>query len=224
MLIVLWILATAGSNALLRDSAVYARWHVVLPAIAVVVAVALRYLLQVSRLRQSDANDGGPKPTFRRLAAGLLAGVLAVMMTGQLVYYFGWHVPLLEKQVRLSKPYPDIYDMAMRSLDLPSATDIYQIGDPIPDINVPRTWINFFTKSDPSTLRFYPLATQEITPEFVAELPTDRNLALFVDPQATDATALLQQHFDCALQHSPYPIDPPEKEFLLCFVPMDTGG
>jgi hypothetical protein len=44
-LLVLWVIGTAVVNALLRDSAVFARWHVVFPAVALLVALSLRYLL-----------------------------------------------------------------------------------------------------------------------------------------------------------------------------------
>jgi hypothetical protein len=216
--IVLWIVATALLNALLRDSAVYARWHVVFPAVAVTVAVALRYLVPVILSLFFQPQDVSGKPFHRRSATVVVTGILAFMMIAQVVYYFGWHVPLLEKQARLNKPYPDVYDMAIRSLDFPSFTDIYQIGTPIPDINVPRIWIEFLTRSDPATLRYFPLAAEDFTPEFVRQLPDDRNLAFFVSPDARDAIQLMQSRWKCTLQRSPYPIDPSEKGFLLCFV------
>jgi hypothetical protein len=124
----------------------------------------------------------------------------------------------------MSKQYPDVFDAAMRAINLPSRTDIYLIGDPIPDINVPRTWIDFLLKSDRATVRYFPLSASGFTQDFVNHLPKDRNLALFVDPAAKAAVALMQADYSCAMQHSPYPIDPPEKEFLLCYVPNSSGG
>ena len=222
--IVLWIVATAGINALLRDSAVYTRWIVVLPGVAVVVAVGLRYLLPVLLSHGERSADDKPILVYRRSAVLLVGAVLVVKMVAQVNYYFNEHVPLLEKQVRLAKPYGDVFDLALRSFDFPDATDIYMIGDPLPDINVPRSWIDLFTRSDRSTLRYFPLSPLQITPAFIEQRPLNRNLALFVDPSAHDAIALMQASFGCDMQHSPYPIDPPEKEFLLCFIPMPKAG
>lgn len=225
-ILVLWIVSTGISNALLRDSAVYARWHVVFPAVAVVVAVGVRYLLPAiwSREVTPEGEDAAPISVYRRAWGVLVALVLVFMMAGQVVYYYGYHVPLLEKEARLSKPYPDVFDAAIRASKLPSQTDIYLIGDPIPDINVPRTWIDFLTKADRSTMDYYPLSAEAFTQEFVNHLPKDHNLALFVDPAAKDAIARMQADYSCTMQHSPYPIDPPEKEFLLCYVPNSSGG
>ena len=218
-IIALWILATGGINALLRDSAVYTRWIVVLPGIAVVVAVAVRYLLPVLLSRGAVSLVGKTILVYRRQSFFLVAAVLGFMMVAQLNYYFNYHVPLLEKQVRLSKPYGDVFDLAIRSFDFPNATDIYIIGDPVPDVNVPRTWIGFFTKSDWHTLNYYPLSSMNINSGFIQRLLPNRNAALFIDPSARATIEFVQAQLGCTMQHSPYPIDPPEKEFLLCFAP-----
>jgi hypothetical protein len=224
LIIALWILATAGINALLRDSAVYTRWLVVFPAIAIVVAVALRYLvLALFSVKYEDAGDK-TRLSYYRSGIVLSAAILSFMMVAQVTYYFNDHVPLLEKQARLYKPYGDVFDLALRSFDFPNATDIYMIGDPIPDVNVPKTWIGFFTKSDWETLNYYPLWTMNMNPGFIQRLPKDRNAALFIDSSAQTQIEFLQRSLGCTMQHSPYPIDPPEKEFLLCFVPASSGG
>jgi hypothetical protein len=186
--------------------------------------VALRYLLPVLLSRGGCSAEGKPTLIYRRSAALLVAAVLGVLMVAQLYYYFNIHVPLLEKQARLYKPYGDVFDLAIRSFDFPNLTDIYMIGEPVPDINVPRAWIGMFARSDSATLRYFPLSSLQFTPEFVDQLPLDHNLALFIDSSSQAAIALMRVSFGCAMQHSPYPIDPPEKEFLLCFVPIRRGG
>lgn len=222
-IIALWVIATALINALLRDSAVYARWHVVFPAVAVTVAISIRYLLPAIGRPFVERASGDDMLKMRvsaaRIFAVLTGGVLAFVLVGQLVYYFALHVPLLEKQARLSKGYPDTFDMAIRSFDFPDFTNIYQVSDPIADINVPRIWIDFMTHADPTTLNYLPLAAEEVDEEFVHSLPRDRNLALFVDPNSTRVRHLLVRDFGCQMLESPYPIDPPDKAFLLCFVP-----
>ncbi len=227
-IITLWIVAAGLTNALLRDSAVFARWHVVFPAVAIVVAVGLRYLLPsiwthvFIALRSREPAKNQPLSVTRQIAAVLGISLVVVISVAQLNYYYRWHVPLLEKQARLSKPYPDTFDVAFRSFGFPDNTSIYQISEFAADINVPQLWINIVTHADPATLMYLSLATSEIDETFMANLPDDQNLALFVDPNATAALHLLRQHFECDLQGSPFFMDPVEKGFLLCFVPASN--
>ncbi|MBK8023346.1 MAG: glycosyltransferase family 39 protein [Chloroflexi bacterium] len=263
VILVLWLLLTALTNALLRDSAVYARWHVVFPAVAVVTAVALRHLIPMLFYRalpavrpvtqglavQTAANavavpnvvvpnvavqttlpaaNASPAASaggtiHRRLAIGVVAALTALIVVGQIDYYFVYHAPGLERQARESKPYPDGYDAALRAKDVPDYTDIYLISDPIPDINVPRIWIMFLTKADVATLRYVPLAAADFTTEYAAALPIDRNLALFIDNQASAAILEAVNAFGCTIENSPYEIDPPRKEYVLCFVDRGFG-
>ncbi len=236
VILVLWLLFTALTNALLRDSAVYARWHVVFPAAALVSAVGLRcgIALLLQSGRRAAQPDGAPaeaadepieapptptRPRWRGIAEmGALAALTSVIVVGQLHYYYAWHTPLLEKQGRESKPYPDGFDVSLRARDMPNFTDIYLISDPIPDINVPRAWIIFFTRADEFMLRYVPMRAFDFTDIFITRLPTDRNLALFIDIQASDAINRAVEAFGCPIQYSPYPIDPPGKAYVLCFV------
>ena len=148
-------------------------------------------------------------------------GLSIIIAVGQVVYYYRDHVPLFERQAREFKAYPDGYDMAIRAKDVPDFTDIYLIADPIPDINVPRIWVSFLTKSDPATLRHIPLATSDFTPDFIAALPVGRNFAFFIDSQARDQIALMTSAFGCPIETSPYAIDPPTKAYVLCFKEME---
>ncbi len=223
-LVVLWVLATAATNALLRDSAVYARWHVVFPALALVAAVALCSLVPMLWKRTAnEVSSEGIRPGHgRRQSVTLIVmGLSIIIAVGQVVYYYRDHVPLFERQAREFKAYPDGYDMAIRAKDVPDFTDIYLIADPIPDINVPRIWVSFLTKSDPATLRHIPLATSDFTPDFIAALPVGRNFAFFIDSQARDQIALMTSAFGCPIETSPYAIDPPTKAYVLCFKEME---
>lgn len=218
-ILLLWVLLTAAINALLRESAVYARWHVVFPALAVVVAVGVRYLLPMLWTPRQEESEIAPQSaSSSRMPFRVIAAVVVVMVAGQIAYYYQWHVPLLEQQARESKLYPDTYDAAYRAQDMPDNTDIYLIATPIPDINVPRIWVNFLTDSDPRTLRYFPLVTTDFTTEFIAMLPPDRNFAFFIERQATDTILLMIQSFGCIIEASPFVITPPNKEYGLCYV------
>jgi 4-amino-4-deoxy-L-arabinose transferase-like glycosyltransferase len=244
VILLLWVLFTALTNALLRDSAVYARWHVVFPAAALVTAIGLRQivhlLLQSAQAGQTAEPDTNPPEAMpaelsgetsavvpsRRgpwVEAGVLAALTLIIAAGQLHYYYAWHMPLAERQARESKPYPDGYDASMRALNLPMYTDLYLISDPIPDINVPKAWISFLIDSNEDTMRFFPLAAFDFTEAFIARLPADRNLALFIDSQASSAIARAVDTFGCAIQYTPYTIDPPHKAYVLCVVERENS-
>lgn len=238
VILVLWVLLTALTNALLRDSAVYARWHVVFPAAAVVTAVGVRTLLPMlfprpvpsltlEVARNAPAANVAPQraelPTpagapASRWASAVVIGVTALLLIGQVNYYYALHVPAFERQAREFKPYPDGYDAAIRAAGVPNYTDIYLIANPIPDINVPRIWIAYLTQSDVATLRYFPLAAEDFTEEFVETLPEDRHLALFIDNQSPLAILTAVNAFGCSIENSPYEIAPPTKEYVLCFV------
>jgi hypothetical protein len=81
--------------------------------------------------------------------------VVLALAVGQTLYYHVQHAPALERQIRLATGHPDTIDASLRSVDLPDNTDTYFIGQYIPDINVPISWINYLTTADPATLRTY---------------------------------------------------------------------
>jgi hypothetical protein len=51
-----------------------------------------------------------------------------------------------------------------------------------------------------------------------------RSVQIFVDPALPEVIALIQRNFECVLENTPYPMDPPEKAFLRCFVLRPAQG
>ncbi len=222
LILLLWVIGTAVVNALLRDSAVYARWHVVFPAVALLVALALRYLLPwVVLFPLPSALEGGVRLHALHLrAAVVLTGLVVVALAAaQTWYYHAVHSPALERQIRLTKGFPDTFDAALRSVDIPDNTDTAFVGLYIPDVNIPASWINYLTTANPNTLRYYTYDGQGFTQDVIDAMDPQRSMQIFVDPALPNAIALIQSNFDCQLENTPYPMDPPDKAFLRCFVP-----
>jgi hypothetical protein len=205
--VALWIVGTALGNSLLRDSAVYARYVVVLPALALAIAVALRYVLPLLL----PVNN-------RRLAAAsvvLAAGVVGGLQTS---YYFDTHLPKFETQIRNYKPDPDGIDAAMRAATLPPDTSIYLVSNYDVDANVPRDFLSFLIP-DPMSMTMVSIRVDQLDDAMLSGLPRDKNYAFFVGPNAVGIEDLLGQYFPLEeAQMSPYDI-PAEKEYALYFAP-----
>jgi hypothetical protein len=212
LIVVGWLLSTAMVNILMRDQAHYPRWVVVFPAVALAAAVGIRYVLP--GMFRSLQNE-------RRFLYGTGA-LVVVLAVGQVHYYHNYHVHLLLKQTRESKPYPDMIDAALRSIDFPPMTDIYFVSDPITDIHPPRAWINYMAKNA-ATLRLFVIESKDLTPAFLAGLPTNRNYAFYTEITDARSSGLLKTYFETVQsQGSPYDIQPPDDEFILYFVPMNA--
>jgi hypothetical protein len=212
MIVILWILLTAGANALLRDSAIYARWVVVYPAIALVMAVSLRYVLPMLV----------PK-SYRMLSAAPMVVLAVVIAAANVAYYFGPHLELLNAQVRQSNPGRDTLDVVLRSVaSLPGNTEIVIIGSPIADANVPKAFLGFMLE-DPSSMTLRTLDASEITDEFFDTLPPERNVAFFIEPDDFATLERVQTRYRLQPpKGSPYDI-PDNEEFMLYFAAAEPN-
>jgi hypothetical protein len=226
----LWIAATALGNGLLRDVLVSSRYEEVLPALAIAIAVGVRYLFAFFLPDLPDGNSGRLRGALPGVNTGRLRQTVPVVAFGviavaQVNYYFGEHLYNFTYQVREEKPYRDSIDAVGRAVTLPGNTQIYLVAKPVPDQNVPRNWLGFLSRDgDPS--RYFPLLTiapDVISPKFLLNLPHGVNYAFFVAPDATSAIAQIERYFPGVLppQYSPWAI-PPTKEFVLYFVPSET--
>ncbi len=223
-LIPLWIVATGVGNGLLRDTLVSARYYVVVPALAVAIAAGVRYLLPFFwRDPQPDAD--GTTRRDSRLRRALPVVAVGAIATAQIGYYFGPHLAYFNVQVRDAKPYRDGIDAANRAADLPGNTQVYLVGKPDHDQNVPRDWLGFLSR-DGDPMRYFPLRSvtpDTISAKYLLDLPRGVNYAFFVDPNDTNVLGLLYRYFPgvSPAQYSPWDI-PAHKEYVLFYVPADS--
>ncbi len=212
LLIPLWILATALANFMLRESAVYARYVVVLPAVAAAMAAAVRYVLPMIW--------PGSRRALLPVAQVALLGIVGI---AQVDYYFGQHVAQLNAQLRRAKPYRDGIDAVLRAAEqLPENTLILMISDPVNDANVLRSFLGFLLK-DHTAMDLFTLQPQEVDRDYLLSLPRNKNYAFFLEPGDTEMLALIGQFFRIGPpQESPYADVPTEEEYLLYYAPLEA--
>ena len=229
-LIPLWIVATGLGNGLLREVLVASRYEEVLPALALALTAGVRYGLSFLLPDMPVVNTGRLSRALPVVKVGRLRKAIPVVAAGviavaQVDYYFRFHLPAYVYQVRAEKPYRDGIDAVGRAATLPGNTQIYLVGKPVNDQNVPRNWLSFLSRDgDPS--RYFPLlsvAPDTISPKFLLDLPRGVNYAFFVAPDATSAIAQIERYFPGVTppHYSPWDI-PASKEYLLFYVPSET--
>jgi 4-amino-4-deoxy-L-arabinose transferase-like glycosyltransferase len=210
ILVLLWILATAVGNIMLRDNGQFPRFVVVFPALALLIALGVRAALGLLTAHL---------PAPARLS--VLALLLALIGAMQVGYYFFVHLPLYNTQIREAKLYPDGTDAVLRSLDLPADTQLILIGDPTPDQNVPRTLLGFLVPSTTDA----PLVTMnagEVTDAYLATLPHDHSYAFFVQFGHPDVLARIETFFKLdPPEISPFREVPPDRMFVLYYARRD---
>ncbi len=208
VVVLLWVIATAVGNIMLRDNGQDPRFVVVFPALALLVTLGARSALGLLTQR-------APAP----VRLGLLVALVAVIGVVQVGYYFFVHLPLYNVQIREAKLYPDGTDAVLRSLALPADTQIVLISDPTADENVPRTLLGFLTTPSPNA----PLVSKnvaEVTGDYLMGLPRDHNYAFFVQPGYPLVVERIRAIFPVgAAQISPYADVPPDRTFILYYAP-----
>ena len=213
LVVLLWVLATAVGNMMLRDNGQAPRFVVSFPALALLIALGLRSTLGVLGLRAPSA-----------LRLGLLALLAAVIGVVQITYYFSVHLPVYNAQLREAKPYPDGTDAVLRSLALPAGTQIVLISDPPSDENVPRTLLGFLTVPSPKA-PLIAVSAKDVTSRYLMELARDRNYAFFIQPGHEDVVRRIRQYFSLsAPETTPYDGIPPARTFLLYFARRQAGS
>jgi hypothetical protein len=207
-IILLWIIVTTLGTSLMRDSAVYPRYVVVFPGITLLMAVGIRYV---------------PSLIWPYRNRSVLAVPLAlfVLLTGytQCDYYFNTHLPEFRGQIREAKPYRDGFDALLRAVELPPNTEIYFISNPLVDVNVLRPFLEFFNGNN-QDMRISVELPNDVTEQFLSDLPSDRNLAFFLELDDMETATFLNTFFNLgAPLYSPYASAIADhREFVLYFV------
>ncbi len=201
-----WVLGTSLGNMMMVESGVTARYVVAFPALALLIALGIRYtipLLWPARL-----------PThFQPVLMGAIAGGL---MAAQAIFYFGPFLDLFNVEVRAYVD-RDVEDALLRSLDFPDGTQIHIIDSRrvLPPIDAQR-FLSFLR--DGATVEVVPVGTYQ--PMGLLNLPRTINHAFFVVPDDSyTISALINTFGPQTLLYSSDKDVPPEKQFALYWVP-----
>ncbi len=229
----LWIGLAALGNGLLQTNAAYQRYILVFPALAILLAVGLvwtyklftaentekrrekLFFVGTTQALSAETDEAGLVPAnllpLRPSAFSAVSLLIVLLIAGgQLVYYFGAHVPLFNAQFREAKPYADGMDAVFRAAALPPESRIYIIDAPPNNQLMLRRWLAFLTDT-PLTL--YAIDAADIS--VLRNAPYNATYAFFVRLDDPLTPALLEQRFTLQPpQRSPYLL-PPSEEYAL---------
>jgi hypothetical protein len=198
-----WVAAVSLGNAMLVESAVSARYVVVFPALALLIAVGIGETLTLV----------WPARWPQRFLTGLMLALAGVVVIGQGGYYFGGFLDRFNHEVRAAVLY-DVDDAMLRSTDFPPGTRIFVIGYPtLPEIDAQRL-LNYLA-DDLKVVVFKPddFATLDLR-----SLDRQTAMAFFIGADDAASLARLQAVYGVQpLQHTPYPV-PDGKALLLFYV------
>jgi hypothetical protein len=202
--ILLWVALIAFGNSLIRDMAVYPRYVVAMPALVLLMAVGVRYVVPLVWPASMRSRLVVPVAVLTLLIAG-----------GQVFYYFNIHLPLYQQQLRDSYAY-DGMDAVLRAGGLSANAQVYLIGDPVYDGEVARIWDTFLS-GRAYDMRLQSVAPKEFTPEYIASLSRAHDYAFFVAPGSEFILGQLNESFQLdGPQRSSYDI-PDAKEYVLYY-------
>lgn len=224
VIVPIWIVATGLGNGVMRDTLASTRYYVVLPAVALAITSGVRYLFPFV---WRDAQPSGERAAKRGMVVRWAIPTVAIgaIAAAQVGYYFGPHLAYFNVQVREAKGYRDGIDAVNRAIALPGNTQIFLVGRPAHDQNVPRNWLGFLSQ-DGDPMRYFPLLSvtpDTISAKYLNDLPRGVNYAFYVDPTLNDLILLLQRTFPGISQamYSSFNV-PADKEYVLFFVPSET--
>ncbi len=204
-----WLLAATLGNAALVESAVSARYVLVFPALALLIALGIRVTLPLL---------WPPGWSFRPLAAAMIALALAIAV-GQALFYYGPFLDLFEHEMRAFTNY-DGDDAMLRSRDFPPGTQIYVIADHVLPQTDAQRLINFLTDG----LLVYVESPDTVSEELLRLLPRTIDLAFYFPPDNADLLLMFDEVFGRhAVLGSPHTI-PDGKMLGLYYVPADPNA
>lgn len=203
----LWVFGTLAGNALLIESAVSARFVVVFPALALLIALGLR---DTARLL-------APQGRGWRVTAGVLVAASAGIAVGQGAAYFGPFLEGFNHEVRAHVDH-DVDDALLRAQALPPGAHLVIVGDDIlPELDMRRHLA--FLRDDLS-VRAVPPA--EFAGLDFSTLPGG-DVAFFLPPEDEEAIGRVQRELRAA---GPFvsPYEPPPDKMLWMFVARTASG
>jgi hypothetical protein len=208
VIVIVWVIATAVGNALfIRDNIVSPRYVVVMPALALLLALGVRYTIPLVL------------PTDRQsLRRWFPVGLVGAMAAFQIWYYWNPYLERFNAQLRNYKGYGDGVDVALRAAELPRDTQTIMVGYPVHDQNVPRDMLGYLLNPDR-----YPLLSispDALSARYLVNLPRDRNYAFFVEVTDSHLVDLIYRYFPNVEAPRYTTTDmTPRKAYVLLFAP-----
>ncbi len=171
MLLVIWILLTALGNSVISYNNWTVRFVVVMPAVAILLAIGLRYTL----------------PLLGQRGHGwIFAGFILIAAIGQVTYYFGPHMTYYREQIMDLRRH---YDVIFRVKDLPEDTQVYHIFDDYVQTPFSYAFLEFL--GDAHFFR-----AEKVHDIDLLSLNPDRSYAFFVNQRSPQVVTALEAVWD----------------------------
>jgi hypothetical protein len=202
VLLLLWVLGTSLGNALIVESAVSARYVVVFPALALLIAIGIRYTL--------------PLIWPWRGQAAIMVALAGIITVGQGAFYFGPFLDLFNREVRANVAY-DVDDAMLRAQYFPPGTQVYIVADHVLPESDAQRLLNFLADH----LTVLEFAPDEFATVPLPDLPRSADYAFFVAPTDRQTLGRLVAAFG-PHDVQPSPAEPlPGKGLALFYVPAE---
>ncbi|MEP6985770.1 MAG: glycosyltransferase family 39 protein, partial [Chloroflexota bacterium] len=195
MLLIIWVMSTSLGNTLMKDSTGSPRFVMVFPALAILAAVALRYVVPmvVRRVR------------WQTLAIATFSILLAAY---QFNFYFNQHLPEYNYVFRATNGAPDGYDAAWRSLNFPKYTQIHIISTPVYNQIESQGLIMIWRNDMPVDT----LLSRYMSPRYLENLACGVDHAFYVQKKDEQVILMLNRYFK---------LDPPQFTQFTDLVPAE---
>jgi hypothetical protein len=210
LLLLIWVIGTALGNALMGEIW-FARYIVVFPALALIIAVGLRFT--VALIGKVFAQHFGFPQIVQRFAVAVFVGVISV---AQPLFYFNTHLPLyLENDNTIL-----VDDALFRAALLPNKTHVHFIHDGAIWLSAMGSARHFWRRLDLSLDAIYP---RQLNQAYLDNLIPDANHAFFLDPKDEVTLAVLRENFYLRpAEYSPFNI-PQRRQMILYYAPYIPG-
>ncbi len=235
LLLALWLVAGAVGNSILIMSAASTRFVIVFPVLTLLAAVGLRYTLPLIwpprwpvlalRLKLSARwarLRWPPRDVARHLRRAALA-LAACAAVYQGVYYWGPHLEMYNRQLRIHHGFPDGYDAIFRAVEFPRGTHVHIISAS-PFSQMDAQGLADYLR-DPGWLVVDTRTPSEAYSLYLRGLPCGVDHAFFIAPDDMRTLAKLHRFFYLRPPaYSPNSdIIPDERELVLYYAPYLRG-
>lgn len=214
VLLWLWVACSIIGISFVVSTDWTVRFEVLFPVMMLIVAVGLRYPLEMIWPAKAD----------ERIRNVLFGALILLIGTAQLTYYWGDHLKYYNEQVRRGTTF-DFYDAFDRASDFaPLAvkrqlekSPVYYLTDQVVFTPVLDNVIYL----EKLNMLYEVWGKKDTTKERLAALPRDRFLFFAITPEDTDMIELVRETFGSALQElpwSPYPSVPRQTQYSVFVV------
>lgn len=182
-----WLVLTSLGNSLLDRSTIFARFVVVMPALALLMGVGLSETLRLLLPLPELLGRRG-----RTAQTALLTVAVAAAALVQTAYYFGPHLAEFNGQLRLTSSAPDGHDALLRVSGFRPETGVHLIAQRLP---FTQQYAEQLAGWVADGLDVHLLAPNQVDHAFMLSLSRNVDQAFFIEADERDVLARIQQYF-----------------------------